>query len=195
MAPIKFEEQIKDKLEQRKVTPSVEAWSKLSQRLDADEKRSKKSSFWWLGIAASVAALVFVSVSYFNKNGENTVNEIIVKENIKDVISPKTDAIITSPENTNTETQIVVAEKNSELEVSTESVNKKEELKSSTIVKTNSTQSQILNTAVDKQKRLTVATVDKQQEKQSINKELSNSVKDALTPKETTEFNSVVAEL
>lgn len=195
MAPIKFEEQIKDKLEQRKVTLSVEAWSKLSQRLDADEKRSKKSSFWWLGIAASVAAIVFVSVSYFNKNGENTVNEIIVKENIKDVISPKTDAIITSPENTNTETQIVVAEKNSDIEVGKESVNKKEELKSSAIVKTNSTQSQILNTAVDKQKRLTVATVDKQQEKQSINKELSNSVKDALTPKETTEFNSVVAEL
>ena len=46
MAPIKFEENIKDKLEKRTVMPSEASWSKLSQRLDGEEKRNKRSSFW-----------------------------------------------------------------------------------------------------------------------------------------------------
>ena len=89
MAPIKFEEQIKDKLEQRTVTPSIEAWSKLSEQLDADDKRSKKTSFWWFGIAASIAALVFVSISYFGQQDETSVDDILVKDEIKNVIQPK----------------------------------------------------------------------------------------------------------
>ena len=41
MAPIKFEENIKDKLEKRTLTPSSESWSKLSERLDAEDNSSK----------------------------------------------------------------------------------------------------------------------------------------------------------
>jgi len=34
MAPIKFEEDIRDKLEKRQLKPSSNAWKKLSDRLD-----------------------------------------------------------------------------------------------------------------------------------------------------------------
>ena len=34
MAPIKFEENLRDKLEERSLQPSANSWSKLSDRLD-----------------------------------------------------------------------------------------------------------------------------------------------------------------
>jgi hypothetical protein len=94
MAPIKFEENIKNKLEKRTVMPSVNAWSKLSQQLDAEEKRNRKSSFWWFGIAASVAALVFVSITYFNVDSTQSVSPKMVEENIEELINKtKTNSI------------------------------------------------------------------------------------------------------
>ena len=45
MAPIKFEENIKDKLDKRTIQPSTEAWVKLSSRLDAQEQNTSKSRF------------------------------------------------------------------------------------------------------------------------------------------------------
>ena len=39
MAPIKFEEKIKDKLEQRHLKPSADAWDRLSEKLDAVKNR------------------------------------------------------------------------------------------------------------------------------------------------------------
>lgn len=116
MAPIKFEEQIKDKLEQRTVVPSADAWSKLSQRLDADDKRNKKSAFWWIGIAASIAILITISIGYFNNGNESEkIDDTIVKDNIEDVIAPKTDRISIENKAINLETQQLVSEqKNSE---------------------------------------------------------------------------------
>lgn len=88
MAPIKFEEQLKSKLEKRSLSPSADSWSKLSERLDADKKRIKTPVFWWLGIAASLVIMVAVTVSYFNANNTEQalpqlVNEHILKEQIK----------------------------------------------------------------------------------------------------------------
>ena len=81
MAPIKFEEQIKDKLEQRTVQPSANAWSKLSQRLDEDKQKNRLSLGWWFGIAASIAVLITLSINYFNSVEAPQVEQIIVKEN------------------------------------------------------------------------------------------------------------------
>jgi hypothetical protein len=90
MAPIKFEEHIKDTLEKRTVTPSAGAWSQLSQRLEADETQNKKPLFWWFGIAASIAALAFVSIMNFNTtNEEPTIENTIVEQQTEDVINVK----------------------------------------------------------------------------------------------------------
>mgnify|MGYP005817231773 CR=1 FL=1 len=52
MAPIKFEEHIKEQLEERRISPSAASWEKLSTRLDDNENRQKSNKKWWLGIAA-----------------------------------------------------------------------------------------------------------------------------------------------
>ena len=45
MAPIKFEEQLKEKLEQRTIQPSQDAWNKLNDRLDnVEEKQNNKKN-------------------------------------------------------------------------------------------------------------------------------------------------------
>jgi len=48
MAPIKFEENIREKLEQRTIEPSIQAWESLEQRLNTDEKKQSKICFYGL---------------------------------------------------------------------------------------------------------------------------------------------------
>ena len=42
MAPLKFEDHIKEKLEGRRIIPSVNAWDKLEAKLDMQSKKKKK---------------------------------------------------------------------------------------------------------------------------------------------------------
>lgn len=103
MAPIKFEEDIKDKLEQRVIKPSPDAWSRLSERLDAEPKKGNRPSFWWIGIAASFVGLMIVfSFIFSDASEQNDIAPVIVNEeqkdpidqmdNVKDVVAEKEDA-------------------------------------------------------------------------------------------------------
>lgn len=97
MAPIKFEENIKDKLDKRTIQPSTEAWVKLSSRLDAQEQNTSKSRFWWFGIAASIVAILCVTFLLFktpvtqmeptivdvNTESKINANEAVAIEKIK----------------------------------------------------------------------------------------------------------------
>lgn len=65
MAPIKFEEDIKNKLEDRTLQPSEKSWEQLSIRLDQNNKK-RISKFWWLAVAA---LLVIAFQLVFNSNG------------------------------------------------------------------------------------------------------------------------------
>lgn len=81
MAPIKFEENIKEKLEQREIQPSQDAWNKLSSRLNKEEKNSPKKSYWWLGIAASFIGLLIISIVMIrNTSNTHEVSPILVEE-------------------------------------------------------------------------------------------------------------------
>jgi hypothetical protein len=81
MAPIKFEEQLKDKLEKRTLSPSSESWSKLSKRLDADEQKSKTPIFWWLSIAAGIIILIAISAQFFSTDESEKIMPKVVEEN------------------------------------------------------------------------------------------------------------------
>lgn len=70
MAPIKFEEQLKEKLEQRRIEPSANAWNKLSDKLDANEDSKNNKGLWWLGIAATVAGVLLALTFVFKSNTE-----------------------------------------------------------------------------------------------------------------------------
>ncbi len=83
MAPIKLEENIKEKLEKRTLKPSVSAWGKLSERLENQEEKRNNKAFWWLGIAASVIGVLFIGTQFLkNEPFEKVVLEVIVTPEI-----------------------------------------------------------------------------------------------------------------
>ncbi|GAL68723.1 hypothetical protein [Jejuia pallidilutea] len=77
MAPIKYENDFKEKLEKRTIAPSKGAWDKLSSRLSAEERTSSNKGLWWLGIAASVVGILLV-VSQWLNSGKDINNKQIV---------------------------------------------------------------------------------------------------------------------
>ncbi|MCX2719151.1 hypothetical protein [Lentiprolixibacter aurantiacus] len=60
MAPDKFEKYIKEKMQQREITPSEEAWSKIAGQLPQEEKRRKPVI--WYSIAASFVGIVILGL-------------------------------------------------------------------------------------------------------------------------------------
>ena len=87
MAPIKFEEDIRDKLEKRQLKPSSNAWKKLSDRLDEEPKMKTKTPFWWLGLAASFAGVLIVSSILFSKGSYTNIDTpaLVEEETVKTV--------------------------------------------------------------------------------------------------------------
>lgn len=61
----KFEQHIRTKLSEREITPSKEAWSKIAYKLP-EQTSSRKSGYFWMGIAASV--LVVLGTVLFGLN-------------------------------------------------------------------------------------------------------------------------------
>ena len=84
MAPIKFEEQIKEKLEGRQIEPSSKLWGQLSDRLDNQNKSSNnKRWIWWLGMAATILILLSISFNYFGSETVPNHTPAIVNEQPK----------------------------------------------------------------------------------------------------------------
>lgn len=69
MEPDKFEKYIKNKMGEREIPPSNEAWDKISSQLNSPKKASNPNYFW-VGIAASLLILVSLSLFYFNSSNE-----------------------------------------------------------------------------------------------------------------------------
>ncbi len=78
MAPIKFEDNLKEKLEQRKLQPSKNAWEKLSNKLETNKVKKDNKTFWWFSIAASFAGILIVASVFFNKRDDNSIEQNIV---------------------------------------------------------------------------------------------------------------------
>ncbi|MEZ7494100.1 hypothetical protein QO206_01285 [Leeuwenhoekiella aequorea] len=94
MAPMKFEENIREKLEKREINPSPSAWEQIESELDASAARKEKKSFGWFFIAASfIGILVIAGMFFLNtdlpENQQivvNPVEEIKTQEQITDAI-------------------------------------------------------------------------------------------------------------
>jgi hypothetical protein len=111
MAPVKFEESIKEKLEQRAIKPTVGSWDKLANKLDAHKEKNSKKGLWWLGIAASIAGIILVFNSFLNTaidveenapirvvNGQDSDRGLEVPSNEKKSV-PAEDTFIVDTEN------------------------------------------------------------------------------------------------
>lgn len=79
MARKNFETHIKDKLNERVLTPSDAAWGKLSGELDP-EKGTNTKTFWFVAVAAVFIGLITFSVVFYNHAGLPDKNEGIVVE-------------------------------------------------------------------------------------------------------------------
>lgn len=80
MEPDKFEKYIKSKLEEREITPSNDAWTKISTELGANENRKSNPPYFWYGVAASVIVLIGITLFYLNFGSKEVLtNEKIVE--------------------------------------------------------------------------------------------------------------------
>ncbi len=95
MAPIKFENEIRDKLSTREIRPSGNAWEQISSRLETPSN-NKRKGFVWYAVAASFIGFIIVSVLFFNTNNtlDNGVEIVDTPKNIKveekqiDIVTP-----------------------------------------------------------------------------------------------------------
>lgn len=82
MEPSKFEKHIKNKLEARRISPSEEAWEKISGKIERPTQHQRKSYFW-MGIAASMVLLVGISIFFFSSSkeiNEGLPTKVVVEE-------------------------------------------------------------------------------------------------------------------
>jgi len=84
MAPIKFDDNIKNKLEKRTIQPSSDAWNKLSSAINSEEKKSSRHLFFYIGIAASIIGVLFVSTLFFKSSEDNAITPQIVDTKIEE---------------------------------------------------------------------------------------------------------------
>ncbi len=93
MAPINFEEDIKEKLDKRTITPSKRAWGELSKRLDKNQsKKGIRTSLFWVAVAASVIGILFVGSQFVintSKNITKSQQVVDVENETKETVLPK----------------------------------------------------------------------------------------------------------
>ncbi len=88
MGQLKFEKDISEKLNKRKIEPKTGNWEELSLRLNSEEK-SRRPIFWWIGIAATLVGGILIFSMLFNKPISeipvivNVPTEEILKEKIE----------------------------------------------------------------------------------------------------------------
>ncbi len=89
MAPIKFDEKLREKLEERTITPNEMTWERLDVKLDKLKKKKNNKPFWWLGLAASFIGVLLVSNLFFNSKN-NSTRPVIVNAPNKTEITKET---------------------------------------------------------------------------------------------------------
>lgn len=91
MAPIKFEEHIKERLEERRIEPSAAGWERLSGQLQIQQGKKKSKRVLWMSIAASFIIGVGLTAIFLQKDTtatgpvvstpEKTQKQEVIKEN------------------------------------------------------------------------------------------------------------------
>jgi len=81
MAPIKFEQNIREKLQERELQPGKEAWNKLSSTLEKEPQKKSNRRLWMAVAAGFMGVLLVVSFLLINNKVANT-QQIVVDNNI-----------------------------------------------------------------------------------------------------------------
>ncbi|EAR00809.1 hypothetical protein [Maribacter sp. HTCC2170] len=86
MEPDKFEKHIKNKLNEREISPSMESWDKISSQLQSPET-SKSNRFFWYSIAAAFVGVLLISTIFFNRQEAAINTEVQIVETPKESIN------------------------------------------------------------------------------------------------------------
>ena len=81
MAPVKFEDTMRERLEQRKIAPSDAAWDRIAGKLETHEVVKKSNRTLWLAIAASFVGGVIATLLIINNPTTTTTATEIVTTN------------------------------------------------------------------------------------------------------------------
>jgi len=111
MAPIKFEENIREKLQERELQPSKDSWNELSKKL-GHAPAPKNNRRVWMAVAAGFMGLLLV-VSYVLTTGDESQPVQLVDENI--IIPAEVESDIEAPrieDNTINIAPVVASENN-----------------------------------------------------------------------------------
>lgn len=76
MEPNKFEETIREKLQEREIQPSSEAWEQLNAQLG--NKKMSKNRIVWYAVAASLVSIIVVGSLIFSNSQAVSDGEILV---------------------------------------------------------------------------------------------------------------------
>jgi len=137
----KFEKEIQQKLNQRKIRPSDSAWERLSDKLDAEGQQKKKGWLLYIGYAASIALIIslfFLGNTDETETPENTIvlQEITVPK-IDKKLNQLKEPVITKEVFTLTSSSKIVENKAKSEEKKKPSIIKKKELfKNQNLLKT-----------------------------------------------------------
>lgn len=95
MAPDKFEKYIKEKLNQREITPSDEAWNRIAEHMPVEETRRRKP-FVWYSIAASFVGILIIA--------------LYVMQSADEVLESPVEVVATEQEEPSTDTETILTE-------------------------------------------------------------------------------------
>ena len=169
MAPIKYEEQMKDKLEKRRLQPSPKSWETLANRLDADEKAPFRFKFSWLAIAASVIGILFVTTMYFNNQP--------VEPNTKTIVNTENNGL----KETKKDTQEFTIEQTQKLnDVAVEEANSGNTIQNNGISNANSSSIVNNSSAVNEKKQHTTAKVGDSEMQTMISTNVTNRSEESI---------------
>ena len=87
---MKWEDNIKETFEKRTIQPSYKSWDTLADKLDVYDRNKSKKIYWRMGIAASVAAILFTVTVFFSGNRNEIKAPVVVdaQEQVDDQLIP-----------------------------------------------------------------------------------------------------------
>ena len=81
-----FEDNIKSKLESRRIEPTASAWDRIEDKLEIAQGKKKSKVVLWTGIAASFIIGVFITMLLFNSSSQDVEKNYVVTPEIKKIL-------------------------------------------------------------------------------------------------------------
>jgi len=109
----KIDTDFKNKLNQREIKPSHEAWDRLDAMLTFAEEKKPKRKYPWFYIAASIVVFLSIGIGFFTQNDKaiDVKNNEVVIENIDNKNKPTQEKIKSIiPITINSEKAIVISD-------------------------------------------------------------------------------------